>query len=572
MRPFLRQVVGRPAARRPACTPEWWPSPPLPPSETNYTIPTVNGTTVVRVTDSAGFVSAVTGTPAKDIVVAPGAYTNTDPITYGAAHKVWCESVTGCTFDFGVIFRFSANQAWRGGTFVITDSAKAAQIGSGNKSALGIGSDASADRNITVTDVVLDGGGTAVCGWGLKLGSVGGATVQRIQVKGRFLDQGIRVNDQNTASVRVASIVSDLNVSGVYRDVRGEADGSAEQGCDFGNKVTSGITRVRIRDCGWAGVFTGNNIRDTTISNFDIDNCWAMIPVGSTESTSPGYLQGGGFRVNHQTRNCIIERFRIGVTGDMIRGITNEWDDDRNWLLAAGASSSATQIQLDFNGNLNDTSKLPASGTLYFGTDYTTAVSVAYSAVDRAALTVQANSGTSVLTFTSVPAGWTNGMSLRIGSSSPETRVIQSVTATTVTLSTNLSTTRAIGVNVSSGFVTTSALPQAFSLGELVSTTVGGNQAATRNTYRRGLIDCNSKASPSRFSSAPVRPLRLIGIGEGSRDVLVHDVQLKHSDEYVIQDASNTPRATSSGTSLVTTRRVNKAGNNAALNLYIFST
>jgi hypothetical protein len=572
VRPFLRQVVGRPVARRPACTPEWWPSPPLPPHESNYSslIPTVNGTTVVRVTDSSGLVTALLSTPAKDIVVAPGAYSNAGSVTFGAAHKVWCESVSGCTFDFGVIFRFSANQAWRGGTFVVSDAANGAQIGSGNKSCLGIGSDASADRNLVCTDVVFDGQG--VLGWAYKLGSVGGSKTQRLLVKGRFLDQGVRVNDQNAASVRVADVVSDLNVSGVYRSVRGEADGSAEQGCDFGNKVTNGVSRVRIRDCGWAGVFTGNNIRDTTIASFDIDNCWALIPVGSTESTSPGQLQGGGFRVNHQTRNCVIERFRIGVTGDMIRGITNEWDDDRNWLLAASASSGATQIQLDFNGNANDVTKLPSSGTLYFGTDYLTAVAVAYSAVDRAALTVQANAGTSVLTFASVPAGWTAGTSLRIGSSSAETRTIQSTTSTTVTLTANLSTTRAIGVLVNTGLVTTSALPQTFSVGELVSPTAGGNQAATRNVYRRGTIDCNSKSSPSRFSSAPVRPLRLVGIGEGTRDVLVHDVVLRHSDEYVIQDASNTPRATSQGQSLVTTRRVNAACNGAALNRYIFST
>jgi hypothetical protein len=122
----------------------------------------------------------------------------------------------------------------------------------------------------------------------------------------------------NTYDPVTPPIIEDLDISSVYNDRKLASNGTAEAGLWAGCKCN--VSRIRITDVSWMGLWTGANCNDAVFSDLIIDN---ITP------------QGIGIYVEHYTRRCLFQRFRIGpekgfpwIPGHYMRnGINTEWDD-----------------------------------------------------------------------------------------------------------------------------------------------------------------------------------------------------------------------------------------------------
>lgn len=262
--------------------PVWWPNPPKPPSEANYTIP--GGATTVS--SSAALISALQGTTAIDIRIANGSYTNTGPVTAGAGHRVWCESVAGVTLDFAVFWGARIGWEWHGGTIAITNAAKIAANTDSNPKNGCLVTDTSGSNNtamnMRVSDCVLDLG--HVGKYCIYLGRPAGARVQRCVLRnanyeGLYAYNNIASNLTNwLASTVTLDIIEDLDISGIYSTPRGNQDGTDEYALIVGHKVVNGCRRIRSRDIGWGGMATFGRCVDTIFEDLDMDVIYGTIP------------------------------------------------------------------------------------------------------------------------------------------------------------------------------------------------------------------------------------------------------------------------------------------------------
>jgi hypothetical protein len=368
MRPRQASVLGqiayctrlRPMIQRP----NWWPNPPRPPSEANYTIP--GGATTVST--AASFETEFLSGTAKDIKVLNGSYSRTGPLTAGAGHKIWCETATGVSFDFGLLFRDRANWEVHGGSWAITDVNKLASDGGGTPKTGAIVtwiSSANTNKDARVSDVTADI--TRLGRYCIFLGYPGGAKVERCVLK-NAMDGGLYAynNGAGTASTWLTSnisidTISDLEISGIYRPTRGDQDGKDEYGITVGHPVTNGVKRIRARDIGWGGILTIGKHANTAWTDLDADVVYGTIPVGSpTNPADGGKITGQGMYLERTTRNCTFERFRFGP--DIQRGAANEWDEDQNYLLTATYTVGNSTMSVD-HGRFD--AQIPTSGTIY---------------------------------------------------------------------------------------------------------------------------------------------------------------------------------------------------------------
>jgi hypothetical protein len=128
----------------------------------------------------------------------------------------------------------------------------------------------------------------------------------RLVVRG-FTDYGVFVdaNDRNLTSLDTPVQLTDLNVSAVKRPDPGSSNGRAEACVWIGNPAT--IARVRARDCGWTGLWTGTAATGVHASDVDVDGTRTGV-----------YLE-------HFTRASVFERIRVGRHVRV--GLSAEWAD-----------------------------------------------------------------------------------------------------------------------------------------------------------------------------------------------------------------------------------------------------
>lgn len=374
---MLRPIVG--LGTRTPTRPIWWANPPIPPSEANYTIP--GGAT--EVTTSAAFATNFTGGTAKDIYVRNGAYSQTGPLTAGAGHRIWCETVDGVTFDHGVLMRDRTAWEWHGGTFDITDPAKIASDGGGTPKTAAIiqwVSGSNTNRNAKVSDVKIDIHHNGMYGVGLL--QPGGGSIERIRAK-NCTHEGVYAfnNASSTAAGWLTTTIAidklhDIYVEGIYSTPRGAQDGKDEYGIIVGHPVTNGVRRIRGRNLGWAGMMTIGRVADTVFRDLNFDVIYGTIPVGSPTSTDDGYLTGQGIYIERTTRRCVFERFVLG--SDMFRGFANEWDENQNYRLTSTYTIGDTEMFCDY-GRFD--AQVVGPGTLYIG-DSDSPVAVSYTSYD----------------------------------------------------------------------------------------------------------------------------------------------------------------------------------------------
>lgn len=162
--------------------------------------------------------------------------------------------------------------------------------------------------------------GHRACATGIWARATNGLVVKRCILNG-FTDYGLAwmayAPTYSTDMPAVPPVIEDVDVSTVYRTPKNEMDGTGEAGIWAGTK--SKVSRFRITDCSWMGLWTGANCVDAVFSDITIND---ITPSGT------------GIYVEHKTQRCVFERFQIGpIEGTfpwepgnfMRRGFTTEW-------------------------------------------------------------------------------------------------------------------------------------------------------------------------------------------------------------------------------------------------------
>lgn len=348
---WLDMIGKQPLDRVPIPVPaSVFPDPPIAPSETRYTIPAG----AVSVANQAALETELAKGTAEDIKVLNGAYTRaTELAVTAAAHRVWCESATGVTFNYG--FRYNNVVGWEfhGGKFNIPDLAHAATDGGFTAALLNwVGSTVC---NVKISDVTIDGANLVA--QGVQLGQPGGAVIQRVVVT-NCTDEGLRLSDNSLTSVSVIDTITDINCSGIHRTVYGSAGGTAEAGLWVGLQVTNTVRRLKFRDIGWMGLFTGNLAYNTQYSDIDTDT---GINTGNRT----------GIYCEHRTRFCNFDRVLFGP--GCSTGMICEWDYNLNSGLNGPHTLPVGTITVK-----DSTAAYPGSGNIYVGSPADSIQTVAY--------------------------------------------------------------------------------------------------------------------------------------------------------------------------------------------------
>ena len=263
----------------------------------------------------------------SEIVLADGIYDHVGPVVAGAGHRLWARNpplrgVPSSLLRFGIDFGAHPRFAVRGLGFELADGAQAAVDGTYSAAILNHVTTGSVGG--VITDCAIDGGFAIT--QGLQFGCPRGAVIRRCAIR-RCTDEGLRISDNRFDSAVRITAISDLSISQIAREPRGASDGRAEAGLWVGHVVVKGVQRIRIRDTGWMGLWTGNASRGTVFSDLEIDAASGSVP-GSGKHASFGiYLERyNGVRGSDQGGNT-FERFALGPSLEV--GITNEWDEQR---------------------------------------------------------------------------------------------------------------------------------------------------------------------------------------------------------------------------------------------------
>jgi hypothetical protein len=283
------------------------------------------------------FADAFTSDAAKDIVLRDGTYRNKTFLAAGAAHRVWAEHLGGATLSFGLLFQTPRCEL-HGIKFDVSDGSFASSSTVIATSGKG--------EHLTVEDCWILG--HRACASGIFARATNGLVVKRCVIHG-FTDYGLAWMafnpDYKTDAPADPPVIEDIDVSTVYNSPKCAMDGTGEAGVWAGTKCR--VSRVRITDVSWMGLWTGANCNDSVFSDLIIEN---IIP------------NGIGIYIERYTRRCIFQNFRIGPARGMFpwhpehymeEGIVTEWDDPAtgsNWEGATNAASHHNQFK---NGFIN---------------------------------------------------------------------------------------------------------------------------------------------------------------------------------------------------------------------------
>jgi hypothetical protein len=159
-------------------------------------------------------------------------------------------------------------------------------------------------RGAHILDTVIRGHRTLDSG--ISARQPAGLVIQRV-VASDFASYGILVdaNDHGRGVLREPFRLEDADVSHVARRRVGSSNGRAEACIWSGN--TGVVRRVRIRDCGVSGLWTGSATKRSTFDGVDVDRA----PTG--------------VYVEHFTHRSTFRRLHVGR--DVQTGLNAEWAD-----------------------------------------------------------------------------------------------------------------------------------------------------------------------------------------------------------------------------------------------------
>ena len=263
---------------------------------------------------SAQLRSALARSRPANIVLQRGIYDSDQAFVDSNGHSLYAAMLGRATLTAGLLV--GADDSPRGAVvrglvFDLRDPTKTA-----DGAAIKVSGDAAGTQ---VSDVVLLGHRTIRSG--LVVRQPEGFRGSRLVVR-EFTDYGVLVdaNDRDLTSLATPFQVRDVDVSFVKRAVPGSSNGRGEACVWVGNPGT--VARVRARQCGWTGFWTGTAATGVHASDVDVD-----------ETRTGVYLE-------HFTKAGTFERIRVGRRVRV--GLTAEWADP-DWGRLPGSVDNVVQ-------------------------------------------------------------------------------------------------------------------------------------------------------------------------------------------------------------------------------------
>ncbi len=204
----------------------------------------------------------------------------------------------------------------------------------------------------SVQDTTLDGHG--VVGYGIDVSNPEGFVARRVVAR-NFTSDGISVDSYpDKVTFAQAPSLSDIDVANVARPTPRSSNGTSEACVWLGTQVT--LSRAKLRNCAWAGLWTGFDSVGALYSDVDVDGT----PVGvylehfTSGSTFRNVHVGPGVRtgfvaewadpawssrpasVDNVIENSLIESSHVGVYLD--QGTTHTTVRDTTFRGQAGAA------------------------------------------------------------------------------------------------------------------------------------------------------------------------------------------------------------------------------------------
>lgn len=252
----------------------------------------------VTVSTSAGLVAEL-AKPAHDIVLGDSDYNASLPFSNSNGNRVYAAHLGRAVLHAGLTL--GGNSGGGGGliqglAFDVAGTSKVEDNAIVNVwGAAGV--------NDTVLDTTFDGHGTV--GYAIKVTTPEGFTARRIIARNLTSD-GISVDSYPTAvTFAHPPVLSDLDVANVARPTPKSSNGTSEACMWLGTPAT--LTRAKLRNCAWMGLWTGFNGVGATYSDVDVDGT----PTGI-------YLE-------HFTTSSTFRNLHVG-TG-VRTGVNCEWAD-----------------------------------------------------------------------------------------------------------------------------------------------------------------------------------------------------------------------------------------------------
>lgn len=250
-----------------------------------------------RVSSSAQLRAALVNRRRRDVVLAAGVYDNPRPFSSRFGHRIYAARLGKAVFRAGISIGAASGARGalvRGVVFDVRERAKTL-----NGAILEVWGSAT---NAKVLDTVLRGNRRLTTG--LLARQPAGFVAKRIHAR-NFTDYGVVVdaNQLDRPSGGPGFLLEDLDVANVARRPPRSSNGAAEACVWIGN--TGVARRVRVRNCGWMGVWTGTSATGTLVEDVDVDRTRT------------------GVYIEHFTRDSTFQR--IHVRPRVRIGIVAEW-------------------------------------------------------------------------------------------------------------------------------------------------------------------------------------------------------------------------------------------------------
>jgi hypothetical protein len=251
----------------------------------------------VRVSSSTELRAALANGRRRDVVLAAGVYDNPRPFSNRFGHRIYAERLGRALFRAGISIGAASGARGalvRGVVFDVEERRKTL-----NGAIVEVWGSA---RNAKVLDTVLRGNRRLTTG--LLARQPAGFVAKRIHAR-NFTDYGVVV-DANQLDRRTGGpgfLLEDLDVANVARRPPRSSNGAAEACVWIGNTGT--VRRVKVRKCGWMGVWTGTSATAALVEDVDVDRTRT------------------GVYIEHFTRDSTFQR--IHVRPRVRIGIVAEW-------------------------------------------------------------------------------------------------------------------------------------------------------------------------------------------------------------------------------------------------------
>jgi hypothetical protein len=283
------------AAARPAAAPSKTPGLVQPVAPSRYSVPRP----FVRVRTSSQLRAALRRRTPTRIVLERGVYDAEQAFADENGHSLYAARLGQAVLTAGI--RIGSRERGTGGLLrgIVIDVRDQAKTVDGV--ALSVSDDQS---GVQVLDAVLRGHRSIRSG--LVVRQPEGFRAARLVVRD-FTDYGVLVdaNDRSRTELDQPFHLRDLDVTGIERADPGSSMGRGEACVWVGNPGT--VDRVRARDCGWTGLWTGTAATGLRVADVDVD-----------QTKTGVYLE-------HFTHDSTFERIRVGNSVRV--GLSAEWAD-----------------------------------------------------------------------------------------------------------------------------------------------------------------------------------------------------------------------------------------------------